>query len=186
MHCANSYLTRAEGKQFEVYDSELLNGLLLYFIGSPDSPYDLHKGLWFDGNIGTGKTTLMNVFRAFLIKLRKGFMIHTAADITSSYSISGDLDTYVNNHNGYSGQPIELCIDELGREQMPAMHFGNKLNVVQHILHQRYGLWQRRGIITHVTTNLTPNEVKVRYEDFIFDRCRHMFNIVTIGGYSKR
>lgn len=186
MQCANEYLTRCEGKPFEVYNRALLNGLFLYFTGSPDSPYDLRKGLWLDGSIGTGKTTLMNVFREFLITFRRGFLISTAAEIANAYGVSGNLDTYLNNANGYSGKPVEICIDELGREQIPAMHFGNKLNVLQHILHQRYGLWQSRGVITHVTTNLTPGNVKSKYEDFIFDRCRQMFNIITIDGYSKR
>ncbi len=186
MQYANSYLARCEGKRFEVYDRELLNGLFLYFIGSSESPYDLRKGLWLEGSIGIGKTTLMHVFREFLVSFRKGFLVATASEIANVYSATGELDLYVNNTAGYSGKPIELCLDELGREQLPAMHFGNKLNVMQYILHQRYGLWQSRGIRTHVTTNLTADDVERKYEGFILDRCRHMFNIVTINGKSKR
>ena len=184
MQCANSYLARCEDKQFEVYNRELLNGLFLYFIGSPDSPYNLRKGLWLDGDIGVGKTTLMSVFRDFMVTMRKGFLLTTA--IGNDYSITGKLDTYVANVNGYSAKPITLCIDELGREQIPVMHFGNKLNVMQYILHQRYGLWQSSGVITHVTTNLKPQDVERRYESYILDRCRQMFNTVSINGKSKR
>lgn len=186
MRCANEYLTRCEGKRFEVYDRELLNGLFLYFVGSPDSPYDLRKGLWLGGSIGSGKTTLMSVFREFLITQRKGFLLTSATGICNDYSLTGNLETYVSNANGYSGKPITLCIDELGREQIPTMHFGNKLNVMQYILHQRYGLWQSQGIVTHVTTNLKSSGVESRYENYILDRCRHMFNTISINGKSKR
>ena len=55
MQCANEHLVQAENKRFEVYDKEQLNGLFLYFIESEESPYSLHKGLWLDGSIGTGK-----------------------------------------------------------------------------------------------------------------------------------
>lgn len=184
--CANEYLMRCEGKPFEVYDRTLLNGLFLYFTGSPNSPYDLRKGLWLEGIVGAGKTTLMNVFREFRVTFSKGFLLSTAAEIACGYSESGSLDTYVNNAHGYSRKPITLCVDELGREPIPAMHYGNKLNVMQHILHQRYNLWQSRGVVTHVTTNLTAKEIINRYDYYVFDRCRQMFNIITINGCSKR
>lgn len=179
-------MQNTEHKDFEVYDKELLEGVFLYFIGDAGSPYDLRKGLWFDGTIGSGKTTLMRVFRELLLAQRKAFRMDTAAEMANLYSTTGSLDLYINNSFGYSEKPIELCIDELGREQLPAVHFGNKLNVMQYILQQRYGLWQRSGVITHVTTNLSPGEVIDKYEDFIFDRCRHMFSIVSFTGKSKR
>jgi hypothetical protein len=83
----------------------------------------------------------------------------TAEEIANLYGVTGCLDVHINNVNGYSGKPLELCIDELGRERLPAIYFGNKLNVMRYILHQRYGLWRSRGVITHVTSNFTPNDV---------------------------
>ena len=186
MKCANDYLARCEGIRFELYDRKLVNDLFLYFIGSADSPYDLRKGLWLEGPIGVGKTTLINVFRELMLTFRKGFLVTTATEIANVYSATGSLDTYINNANGYLGRPVNLCIDELGREQIPAMHFGNKLNVMQYLLQQRYGLWQSRGVITHATTNFDWRDIKNKYDDFILDRCRHMFNIVTVDGKSKR
>ncbi|MDR0660972.1 MAG: hypothetical protein LBG19_09285 [Prevotellaceae bacterium] len=38
MQCANEYFMRCKNKQFEMYDRQLLNGLFLYFIGSPLKP----------------------------------------------------------------------------------------------------------------------------------------------------
>jgi hypothetical protein len=136
--------------------------------------------------LGVGKTTLVNVFREFLKKFRQGFLVNTASVISDSYCATGCLDTYISNKNGYTGKPVDLCIDELGREQIPAMHFGSKLNVMQYVLHQRYSLWQSGTALTHVTTNLTASDVLSRYDDFIFDRCRQMFNIINISGHSKR
>lgn len=186
MRVANEYMNKSEGKEFEIADKQLLNNLFLYFIGSSDSSYDLRKGLWLEGAIGTGKTTIMNVFREFLIERRKGFKMSTAGEIASIYSATGDLDTFTLNITGYSEKPIELCIDELGRELIPANYFGNKLNVMQYILQQRYGMWQSIGLKTHVTTNLDPKDIKSKYEDFIFDRCRQMYNVISLTGKSKR
>jgi DNA replication protein DnaC len=186
MRVANEYMLRSEGKTFEVTDKELINGLFLYFLGDLNSPYDIRKGLWLEGTVGTGKTTLMHIFRELMITQRRGFRMESAGEIACTYSATGDLDTYVMNITGYSGKPIELCIDELGREQLPATYFGNKLNVMQYLLQQRYGLWQSRGLRTHVTTNIDAKDVRDKYEDFILDRCKHMFNVVTIVGKSKR
>ena len=186
MRAASEYMLKTEGKEFEIIDKELVSGLFLYFTDNPDSPYDLRKGIWLEGTIGTGKTTLMRVLREFMIQQRKGFRMDSAGEIACIYAGTGDLDTYTLNVNGYSEKPIELCIDELGREQLPANYFGNKLNVMQYILQQRYGYWQSKGLRTHVTTNLDTKKLKEKYEEYILDRCRQMFNIITLTGKSKR
>ena len=54
----------------------------------------------------------------------------------------------------------------------------NQLNVMQYILEMRYD--KREGNITHVTTNMSIDEIKIMYEDYIFDRCKLMFNFIEI------
>ncbi len=183
---ANAYLERTEGRAFELTNPQLLGGLYSYFTAAADSPYDLRKGLWLDGPIGTGKTTLMRVFRELCLDQRRAYRMETSSEIACAFSTSGDLDVYTANLRGYSHRPLTLCIDELGREPLAASYYGTRFNVLQYVLQQRYTLWQTQGVITHVTTNLSADEVIDRYEDYIFDRCRHMFNIVTVEGRSKR
>ena len=185
LRVAEDYLQRTEGISFRL-NALLVAKLYAYFTRQPDSELDIRKGLWLEGPIGTGKTTLMRVFHEFGKLHRQGFMLCTAAEIASAYGTSGSLDLYTANANGYSRRPVALCVDELGREQLPATHFGNRLNTLQYVLQQRYTLWQQGEAVTHVTTNLCAGEVRQLYGDFIFDRCRHMFNIVTLTGKSLR
>ena len=79
-----------------------------------------------------------------------------------------------------------MCFDELGRETIPANYYGQKLNVMQHILHIRYSLWQSTGVKTFITTNDDPSAIESKYGDFIRDRNREMFNIVLLQGKSRR
>ena len=42
------------------------------------------------------------------------------------------------------------------------------------------------GIITHATTNLLLQAIKLKYEVRFFDRCKQLFNIVLFEGESRR
>lgn len=88
--------------------------------------------------------------------------------------------------DGYCKGPVPMCFDELGREPNPAKYYGTELNVMQHILHIRYSLWQQGGLKTFVTTNFNAKEIGDLYGDFIRDRRREMFNILVMNGESRR
>lgn len=166
-------------------NQQVISDLFNYFIGQPGT-LDLEKGLWLEGDIGTGKSSLMQIFSKFMIGQGNGFLIHICSSIVNEYSLHGGLDTYTYNKSGYSGKPSMMCFDELGREPMPATYFGQKINVMQYILHVRYSLWQTTKLRTFVTTNLDSLAVEELYGDFIRDRRKEMFNIVTIAGKSRR
>lgn len=173
--------------EFAIDDSnrELITNLFNYFNGM-DSKYNPDKGLWLYGDIGTGKSSLMRIFSEYLKFGFNGFKIHICDGLSNNYSQSGDLDLYTYNQYGYLGEPVWMCFDELGRETIPANHFGAKLNVMQHILHIRYSLWQSKGLKTFVTTNCDPLQIENLYGDFIRDRIREMFNVILIRGKSRR
>lgn len=144
------------------------------------------------GPNGTGKTKLLNIFSAFNQRRYKGFKVYECMTISNEYAANGDLDKYTfSKGNKYGSQkPVDMGFDELGRETIPANHFGQKLNVMQYILHIRYSLWQSEGIKTYITTNLTAEDAGELYnglsDKFITDRCREMFNVVSLTGKSRR
>lgn len=171
--------------QIDDRNRDLVNDLFLYF-HFQKGRLDLRKGLWLEGPVGTGKSTLMQVFSQYLKSLQMGFRVYICSQVTTDYSLTGDLSRYLDNAGWSSSGPVPMCFDELGREPLPAKYYGTELNVMQHILHIRYSYWQIAGLRTFVTTNANGNDIERLYGDFIRDRRKEMFNIIPVTGDSRR
>lgn len=171
--------------QIDDRNKDLVNDLFLYF-HFQKGRLDLRKGLWLEGPVGTGKSTLMQVFSQYLKSLQMGFRVYICSQVTTDYSLTGDLSRYLDNAGWSSSGPVPMCFDELGREPLPAKYYGTELNVMQHILHIRYSYWQIAGLRTFVTTNANGNDIERLYGDFIRDRRKEMFNIIPVTGDSRR
>jgi DNA replication protein DnaC len=148
---------------------------------------DYNKGLFLFGPVGTGKSTVMKGLQKYMnyVKSRDilddyriGFFWKSASELANSYAGNGQekLLQWCDECN--------LLIDELGREPRPAKHYGTELNVIQFLLQLRYD--RRKGNITHITSNVSPQDIMPLYGDYISDRFREMFNIIHWGGSSKR
>lgn len=166
-------------------NKDLVNDLFLYF-HLQKGRLDTRKGLWLEGPVGTGKSTLMHVFSQYFKSLQMGFRVCICSQVTTDYSLTGDLSRYLDNSGWSSSGPVPMCFDELGREPLPAKYYGTELNVMQHILHIRYSYWQTTGLKTFVTTNSDGPEIERLYGDFIRDRRKEMFNIIPVTGDSRR
>lgn len=166
-------------------NQKLVGDLFNYFLEQPGE-LDTGKGLWLEGPVGTGKSMLMHVFSEFMKSLSKGFQVYICSSITTEYALTGNLDRYLENESGYINTPVPMCFDELGREPIPSAYFGQKLNVMQHILHVRYTYWQTTGLKTYVTTNCDAAKIEELYDNYIRDRRREMFNIIPVTGESRR
>lgn len=177
---------------FKIDDSNrnTMNQLFLYMEGRSDR-LNANKGLLLRGDIGTGKSTIMQILNRYSHFTRGktkggypvgGFRIDSASYIANSYSMRGKdaLELYTYN----SGTPRMICFDELGREPMPAKYFGTELNVMQYIFQCRYEL--RHEALTHATTNKTISEIQRLYGAYIADRINEMFNVVELNGSSRR
>jgi len=148
---------------------------------------DYNKGLFLYGPIGTGKSTVLRGLQCYMNSIKRryyskdyriGFFWKSASELANSYAGHGQekLLQWCDECN--------LLIDELGREPLPAKHYGTELNVIQFLLQLRYD--RRKENITHITSNLMLSDITPMYGDYISDRFIEMFNIIEWSGKSKR
>lgn len=146
----------------------------------------LSKGIYLTGTVGIGKTeVLMHFSKTLPFKhgyyYNNGYEIFvTAAQMASEYSQTGDLalSKYINSKT--------LLIDDIGREPQ-GVHYGGKLEVVEHVLAGRYHLSKRERVVTHVSTNIVDAElIEERYGNHIRSRFKEMFNKIYWNGKEKR
>lgn len=160
-------------------------------IASPESRYDPDRGLWLWGDIGTGKTTMLEIVKEFCKIVRpyddidgSGYLVPYSFRISNAIQVCGEFSRF-----GYDGletfiQSGRQAFDELGSEAMPTSYFGTVENVFQYLLQRRYD--NRFRSFTHVTTNLTVDEIAERYGARIYDRCKEMFNFIELRGATWR
>ena len=150
-----------------------------------ETPLELHKGLWLWGNIGTGKSTMLEIIKDFCKIVRPkqngwaySFRINNVIDVCSDFSVGGygAIKTYIDSNR--------QAFDEIGSETIPTGHYGTGENVMQYILQRRYD--RRFSSFTHATSNISPGDIKQLYGARIYDRCREMFNFVEMRGKSFR
>lgn len=172
----------------------VLNALCFYFTGSskfedlnPD--WKLSKGLFLWGNIGVGKTTLMHIFSR---NKRQCFQVISCRKFSSEYAKHGDdvIDPYRNilysipGSDNFLQKQTGVCFDDLGTER-DAMNYGNRKNIMEEILLDRYDnkvpYYQ-----THITTNLSADDIEQRYGTRVRSRMREMFNMIELNGIDLR
>lgn len=180
----------------------IFNDIVLYCLnaGGNLSP---RKGLWIWGDIGTGKTTLLRIIRNYCALVRPvdsdgtayGFRITNAIEVCSKFESKGydGIQTYIcRNPEAYIGlyniddNISRQAFDELGSEARITQHYGCVENVFQYILQRRYERHDGINNITHVTTNLTPEQMSENYGLRIYDRCKEMFNFIAMMGKTFR
>ncbi len=146
---------------------------------------DYNKGLCLYGSLGVGKSMTLKALQAYMNHLKdKGYNDYRLGMYWRSASVLANL-------YAVDGQPAliqystdNLCVDELGREPIPASNYGTKMNVMQFLFQLRYD-W-RNECVTHVTTNLTMDKIAPIYGDYIADRFLEMFNFIEFKGNSLR
>lgn len=163
-------------------NGDAVETLAAYFSGYTGEFEEINsnKGILLMGNVGTGKTFIMNAMQENPFA---PYRVVSVEQIANEYKKGGiaALDTYKSvlfntMKNKYFGnEQIGLCIDDVGAET-EAKHYGESINVVVDLLTERYKL---RHNLTHITTNLTINQFREFYGLRVFDRMREMFNIVS-------
>ena len=156
---------------------------LFHYCNLQKGEYDILKGLYIHGPVGSGKSTLMKIVRDYSRELyppntlnnvrvkrademqlldqislfQGGFRIVNTTQVSNNYKLEqkgeNRLETFFSNN--------EICFDEFGREPIPVMNYGTSLNVMQYILEIRYDNWNTASSLydklntrTHITTNI--------------------------------
>lgn len=176
---------------------EVVDLLLWYFSGDASfdrqrDGFNLEKGLLLMGNVGTGKTTLMRLFSR---NKRQCYNVIPCARIAALYARDGAeaLRAFYEAHYEPAGdfrvfnqRQIGYCFDDLGTENVKK-NYGNELNVMEDIILARYDRrYEFPWFQTHITTNLTFDEIEQYYGSRVRSRIREMFNIIVLDGEDRR
>jgi len=181
--------------QYVVNDSnrDVIANICRYFANDVNFKGDLNKGLILMGGVGVGKTSIM---RFFLKNQRFSYRVDSCRDVESNFASIGDeyidkvssnLDI-AGNADPFGHKIIGFCFDDLGTEAN-GKHYGKEKNVMAEVILNRYDNAsaelslppnERRMpfISTHLTTNLTTDELKKQYGTRVTDRMKQMFNLI--------
>lgn len=173
--------------KFEIddYNRFQFDKLCMYFSGSKmmsEHGLNENKGLFLMGNVGVGKTELMRMFCHNQIN---SYVMADCRMIAKEYGVKGSeiLEQYKKPietwHGGnlFMHDKFGVCFDDLGTED-EKKYFGNNENVMADIILSRYNNLNMSRQLTHVTTNLNPDELLNKYGSRINDRFIEMFNVV--------
>jgi DNA replication protein DnaC len=154
-------------------NKEVINQLYFYLIGSERFEGDLYKGIMLSGNIGSGKTLIMNSFLKIIedLSIKIITKLHSKA-IASHLKEKGE--DYLNKR--------PLFIDDIGKESKIVNDYGTVKNTIPDLFALRYDF----GAWTFATCNYKSPELKEFYGETIFDRFKELFNNMKLTGNSRR
>lgn len=147
------------------------------------------KGLYIAGNVGTGKTTAMQIATQLykVNPFRKPWqqdtiaenMVYRASDIVNGYEVEGYAKIVDIARCGY------LVIEDLGTEPGEAVFMGNRRNVLRQLM-------ENRGDVQSYAMSATSN-IPLGHPDFIArygqraqSRVQEMTNYLVLTGDDRR
>lgn len=188
-------------REFVIDDNnrDVLRFLLLYFNNCPLAEevfpgrgYKLHKHIMLHGNVGTGKTLLMEIFSEYLRYTENPNFFHnlSVTQMINYYTLHNNLDRYTFNeeeNKGFQCKPVNICLNDIGVQTTTFYGMDTKV-LTDEFLHARNEIWSQFHLKAHVTTNLSIEQLKEKYKDGfgrLIDRFK-TYNVIPIGGKSRR
>lgn len=172
-------------------NEEIFRLLCMYF--TRDERFELEghsfeKGICLFGGVGVGKTTILkmlsrNQVQSYVVKMCRAVEDEFSKQGDDILAIYGNLRQTATNSDPFGHQVLGYCFDDLGTEPM-GKHYGKETNVMAEVLLNRYDN-DLPFYMTHITTNLSVEEIKARYGTRVTDRMRQMFNLLTFPETAK-
>eukprot|EP01093_Parvamoeba_rugata_P012250 TRINITY_DN3531_c0_g1_i1.p1 TRINITY_DN3531_c0_g1~~TRINITY_DN3531_c0_g1_i1.p1 ORF type:complete len:221 (+),score=35.86 TRINITY_DN3531_c0_g1_i1:44-664(+) len=148
---------------------------------------NLDKGLFIYGNPGSGKTTSLKILQRIAIKYKLSQiwlpMIETS-EVVQKYNINRNKEYIIEYYSKGN-----FIFDDLGAEtHANNIYVFGKEDIFIRIIEARYNDFIERGIKTHISSNLTIDEINKRYGPRVADRFYEMFNLLPLykNGDSRR
>lgn len=193
---ANDLLLKREERSFEIDESNqfALDFFVSYFANTENLKKlggKPHKGIFFHGNCGTGKSlffeVLEEIYKQHPIPACRIKTVHTIEltdKVISELSrpnqfAANDMSIYEKYSTG------SIHFEDLGAERK-LNHFGNNIDIMSDLIQLRYNKSRRTNCKTHISTNLSIDEVRKRYGERFYDRMFEMFNFIELSGTTRR
>lgn len=196
---------RHQRRIFEIdeHNKNVLRFLLYYFNDCPlaeeifqEKDYKLEKNLLIMGNVGAGKTLLMQIFSEYLKYTNNPNFFYNVSvtQMVNYYTIHGNLDRYTyneENSTGFLPLPVNVCLNDVGIESK--IHYGQDTKILtKDFLHARNEIWTLtapdKRKFAHLTTNLNKQQLLDEFQD-TFGRLTDRFktyNVIELKGTSRR
>jgi hypothetical protein len=172
------------GEKFSLWkeDYPVLRKLLVYFFADQElaikENLDLKKGIMLSGPVGCGKTSIMLLVRYFQNENAR-HKLRPCREIVFEFFSKGfeTITKYGKSFHNVEGTllPKAFCFDDLGFEK-EAIYYRNECDVMKEVILSRYDLFESVGMVTHFTTNLSLEELEVRYGESVISRLEAMVN----------
>ena len=143
-----------------------------------------NKGLFIRGACGIGKS-----YGVACLAARFKWPVIAAKQLQAAYLSAKSDDEFwrLVDARDFFDRPQTIVIDDVGTEDCPIMKYGTATNLIADVLDRRYYQgFQREGVRTIVTCNLTDKQLQERYGLRIDDRMDEMFTFATVTGKSLR
>lgn len=190
-----------QNRKFIIDDNnrDVLRFLLYYFNNCslaekvfPGRGYKLHKHIMLHGNVGTGKTLLMEIFSEYLRYTDNPNFFYnlSVTQMINYYTLHNNLDRYTFNeeaNRGFKCKPVNICLNDIGVQTTTFYGMDTKV-LTDEFLHARNEIWSQYHLKAHVTTNLSIEQLKEKYRDGfgrLIDRFK-TYNVIPLGGESRR
>lgn len=168
-----------KGKNIELtpQNKKVIGQVALWYANDGRFEGDLWKGIMLRGGVGTGKTLIVKALMKVILhfdKLNARF-IH-AVDLQSIYAKQNEEEINILKERVYT------IIDDFGVESVETKFYGNIMEPFNDLFDCRY----RRNLLSILTTNLLPSDIRERYGDRIIDRFKETINDIVLDYPSLR